>query len=111
MDVAEEMRLTDRQRYWLEQIKACEVTGKSVAAYAAEHGIEARAMYGAKKVLVKKGVLPRTQSVRFHRTETIAAGNDSEWRIQLANGVSVDFSGTVDAGSLFTVLSTAADLK
>lgn len=60
MDVAEEMCLTDRQRHWLEQIKACEATGKSVAAYAAVHGIEARAMYGAKKVLVKKSVLPRT---------------------------------------------------
>ena len=108
MDVAEEMQLTDRQRYWLEQIKACEATGKSVAAYAAEHDIEARAMYGAKKVLVKKGVLPRTQDVRFQRAEAIAVSSDSEWHIRLPNGVSVDFSGTVEAGSLSTVLKTVA---
>ena len=95
-DVAEEMSLTDRQRYWLEQIKACEATGKSVAACAAEHGIEARAMYGAKKVLVEKGVSPRTQGVRFQRAEAAAVGNDSEWRIRLPNGVSVDFSGPVE---------------
>ena len=100
--------LTDRQRYWLEQIKACEATGKSVAAYSAEHGIEARSMYGAKKVLVKKGVLPRTQGgVRFQRAAT-AISSDSEWRIRLPNGVSVDFSGPVDAGSLSTVLNTVA---
>ena len=112
MDVVEEVKLTDRQRYWLEQIRACEASGKSVAAYAVEHGIEARAMYGAKKVLVKKGVLPRTQGVRFQRAKTTAdcVSSDSEWRIRLPNGVSVDFSGTVDAGSLSTVLSTAARL-
>ena len=110
MDVAEEMKLTDRQRYWLEQIKACEATGKSVASYAAEHGIEARAMYGAKKVLVKKGILPRTQGARFQRAETISVSSDIDWRIQLPNGVTVDFSGTVDAGSLSRVLQTAAGL-
>ncbi len=110
MDVAEEMRLTDRQRYWLEQIKACEASGKSVAAYAAEHGIEARAMYGAKKVLVRKGVLLRTQGVRFQRVETTADSSESKWHIRLPNGVSLDFSGTVDAGALSTVLNTVARL-
>ena len=111
MDVVEGMRLTDRQRYWLEHIQACEASGRSVAAYAAEHGIEARAMYGGKKVLVRKGVLPRTSVVRFQRAEMITVSSDSEWRIRLPNGVSVDFSGTVDAGSLSTVLNTAADLE
>ena len=110
MDVAEEMRLTDRQRYWLEQIKACAASGKSVAAYAADQGFNAHAMYGAKKVLVRKGVLPRMQGVRFQRAETIAVSSDSEWRIRLPNGVSVDFSGMVDAGSLSMVLTTAARL-
>jgi hypothetical protein len=110
MDVAEEMRLTDRQRYWLEQIKACVASGKSVAAYAAEHGFEARALYGAKKVLVKKGVLPRTQGVRFQRAQVVASMADSKWHIQLPNGVSVDFSGSVDAGTLSTILNTAVGL-
>jgi len=110
MDITEEMRLTERQRYWLEQIKACVASGKSVAAYAAEHGFDARALYGAKKVLVKKGVLPRTQGVRFQRAQVVASMADSQWRIQLPNGVSVDFSGTVDAGALSMVLNTVADL-
>jgi hypothetical protein len=111
MDEVEEPRLTERQRYWLEQVKACEASGKSVVAFATEHGIEVRAMYGARKVLVRKGVLPRTRGVRFQRAEAIAVSSDSEWRIRLPNGVSVDFSGTVDAGSLSTVLNTAADVK
>ncbi len=110
MDVAEEKRLTERQRYWLEQIKACEASGKSVATYAADHGVEARAMYGAKKTLVRKGVLPRTRGVRFQRVQTTAVTVDQKWRIQLPNGVSVEFSGSVDGGSLSTVLTTAAHL-
>lgn len=103
--------LTERQRYWLEQVQACEASGKTVAEYAADQGFDARAMYAGKKVLVKKGILPRTHSTRFQRariaTGPVAGG---EWRIQLPNGVSVAFSGSVDAGTLTTVLNTAATL-
>ncbi len=67
-------------------------------------------MYDAKKVLVRKGVLPRTQRARFQRVQTKVVTVDNEWRIQLPNGVAVEFSGTVDGGSLSTVLSTAARL-
>jgi len=105
-----EQALTEHQRYWLEQIQACEAQGSSITAYAAEHGFPVRAMYDAKKVLVRKGVLPRTRGVRFQRAETTAVISDSEWHIRLPNGVSVDFSGTVEAGSLSTVLKTAAGL-
>ena len=48
--------LTERQRYWLEHIEACKESGKTMADYAAEHGLGARAMYAGKKILVKKGV-------------------------------------------------------
>jgi len=110
MDEAEEMRLTEHQRHWLEQIKACEASGKSVVAYASEQGYPVRAMYDAKKALVKKGILPRTHRARFQRVQTQAVTVGGEWRIQLPNGVSVDFSGTIDAGALSTVLNTAARL-
>jgi len=33
--------LTERQRYWLEQVRACEASGKTVGEYAAEQGISA----------------------------------------------------------------------
>ena len=105
-----EQSLTEHQRYWLERIQACEASGKRITAYAAEHGFPVRAMYDAKKVLVRKGVLPRTQRARFQRVQTEVVTVGGEWRIQLPNGISVDFSGTVDAGSLSTVLNTVARL-
>jgi len=49
--------LTDLQRHWLEHLQASEASGKGIAAYAAEHGLDAKAMYTGKKTLVEKGVL------------------------------------------------------
>ena len=85
--------LTERQRFWLEHIQACEASGKSIAEYAAAQGITARAMYAGKKTLVKKGVLSRTHPARFQRVQVMEATLSSQWRIGLPNGISVAFSG------------------
>jgi hypothetical protein len=108
MDDSLEIPLTEHQRCWLEHLRACEASGKGIAAYARDHGIDAKAMYAGKKVLVKKGVLPHTRSRRFQRAQVKFPETGSTWRIQLPNGLSVVFSGTVDARTLSTVLTTAA---
>lgn len=105
MDDSQNISLTDYQRHWLEHLRACEAAGKGIAAYAAEHGLDAKAMYTGKKALVKKGVLARR---RFARVQVKTAVTDTGWRIGLPNGISVTFSGAVDAGTLNTVLATAA---
>jgi len=106
-----EQALTDRQQYWLDHIRTCEASGKGATAYAAEHGFRVGAMYAGKKALVRKGVLPGPQQSRFQRVQREAVSVGGTWRIQLPNGVSVEFSGTVDAGSLSTVLNTAARVE
>jgi len=110
MKEVEEAELTERQRYWLEHIRACEASGKSIAEYAAELGVKAHAMYAGKKKLVEKGILPRTHPVRFQQAHVVDMTGGSEWRIQLPNGVSVAFAGSVDARTLATVLNTAASV-
>ena len=45
MSEAEGSLLTERQRYWLEHVQTCTASGKTVAEYAAEHGLAAQAMY------------------------------------------------------------------
>jgi len=107
MDIKENS-LTERQRHWLEHLRACEASGKGIAGYAVAHGLDAKAMYAGKKALVKKGVLPRTRPSRFQRAEVKEPVHSSAWRIQLPNGLSVAFSGVVDARTLSTVLTTAA---
>ena len=110
MTKANGYKLTKHQRYWLNHIQACEAAGKSTAAYAREHSLEVKAMYSGKTILVNKGALPRTRSLQFQRIQAVDTANDSQWRVQLANGVSVSFTGTPDAGVLTTVLTTAARL-
>ena len=110
MYVAPEISLTEHQRYWLKHIRACEASGKRITEYATDHGLGVRAMYEGKRVLVKKGVLPRTRATRFQRAQAVDPVMGSEWRIQLPNGMSVAFSGSVDAATLATVLSTLAAL-
>lgn len=111
MSETTETTLTIRQRYWLEHVQACAASGKTIAEYALAQGLQAKTMYAGKKMLVKKGVLPPTRPPRFQRAQVVTPVVDSEWRIQLPNGVSVVFVGPVDAGSLTTVLNTAATLE
>ena len=89
--------LTDRQRYWLEHVQACEAAGKSMVEYAVSQDIAVRDMYAGKKTLVKKGVFPGTRAVRFRRVQVMEAAASNQWRIGLPNGVSVAFAGEVDA--------------
>ncbi len=51
-----------------------------------------------------------TRPNRFQRVQMAGVPVASDWRIELANGVSVAFSGEVEAGALAMVLNTAAAL-
>ncbi len=105
------LALTDRQRYWLEHVQACETSGKSIAEYAAAQEFGAQAMYAGTSALMKKGVLPITQPTRFQRVQVMEATLGSQWRIGLPNGVSVAFVGEVDGQALTTILHSAASLE
>ena len=111
MGNTESTTLTERQRYWLEQVQACEASGKTIAEYAKAQGLDAKAMYAGKKALVRKGVLPRTRAVRLQRARVVSTSLGGEWRIQLPNGVLVAFAGPVDASALSLVLNTAAAVE
>ena len=103
--------LTERERHWLKHIRACEAAGQRMSDYAAEHGLEVRALYGGKRALVKKGVLPRTHQNRFQRVRMVDPAMGGEWRIHLPNGVLVTFSGTVEVESLASILKAAAGVE
>ena len=104
-----EQELTERQHYWLGHIQACEASGESLKAYAEANGFEPGAIYAAKKVLIRKGLLPQS-SARFQRVESPASIASSEWHVDLPNGAAVRFSGAVDAATLSTILSTVSRL-
>ena len=69
--------------------------------------------YTHRKALAEKGTLPRPQAPRFHKALVASepVRTDSQWQIQLPNGVAIAFGGAVDAKSLSLVLNTAANLS
>ena len=111
MSESNETALTGHQRHLLEHIRACEASGKRITAYCAEQGLSVRSMYDCRKVLVSKGILPRRGQSRFQRVKVAPPSAGSDWEIQLPNGVSVSFSGSVDERALRQVLNTAAHLE
>ena len=111
IDVA---RLTERQQYWLNHLRACDASGLTSIDYAREHGIKVKSLYSARKALAKKGTLaPHPRSSAFQKV-AVAGGNpisNHQWQVQLPNGAIVSFGGSVDAGSLSVVLDAVAKLR
>jgi hypothetical protein len=105
----DERELTERQRHWLAHIQACEASGESLKAYAAAHGFAAGAIYAAKKVLIRKGLLDQSPA-RFQRINAAVRGPVCEWRVELPNGAAVGFCGAVDATALSAVLQAVSRL-
>ncbi len=103
--------LTERQRYWLNHIQSWNESGMRMSEYARDQGFPVRAMYDAKKALVKKGILPRSRishATRFEQVQIIESSAESEWRIGLSNGTVVEFSASFDEHVLGTILKVAA---
>jgi hypothetical protein len=105
--------LTERQQYWLKHIRACDVSGQTTIDYAREHGIKVKSMYSARKALAEKGTVPRPQPTRFQQVQVVAGNpvGDTQWHIQLPNGLAVSFGGVIDAATLALILTTAATLS
>jgi hypothetical protein len=111
MDEGSTAKLTAHQAASLERIRACEASGMSLSAYAAEQGLDVRSLYDARKVLKAKGLLSRgREPVRFQRAKVAVEVGESQWRIQLPNGAIIEWSGAVDGSRLSTVLSAVAKL-
>jgi len=60
--MSETNELTERQRYWLAHIDACEQSGLLARTYADEHGLKVNSLYNARHLLKAKGVLCSTEA-------------------------------------------------
>ena len=106
--------LTERQRFWLRHLRACEVSGQTSIDYARTHGLKVKSLYSARQALAEKAALPPAPpSVKgFQRVQVVGRSRDSskQWHVQLPNGLAVSFDGKVDADTLSLVLTIAAAL-
>ena len=81
--------LTERQRFWLEHIRAC--GNGSLKAYATVHQLDIRLLYEAKSRLKRKGALEAPSAPRFVRVQCDAPEvSPAACRIHLRNGTLVE---------------------
>jgi len=85
---------TERQRYWLQHLEACQANHQTLAAYAAAHGLNVRSLYDARKRLKRQGVLPIAPGgPRFVRVSAADCGRlPTACRVLLANGAVVELT-------------------
>ncbi|MCZ7599800.1 MAG: hypothetical protein M5U09_21480 [Gammaproteobacteria bacterium] len=105
---------SERERYWLAHVDACERSDQTSKAYAREHGLSVSMMYSWRKKLTARGLWSRGSGpcagVSFERLEVVETAAPLAWRIVLPNGVEVGFSGVLDAAALAAVLDVARAL-
>jgi len=103
--------LTERQRYWLDHLEACERSGQTTKGYAEAHGLSVSMMYSWRKELTIRGVWSRrcgmSRPSAFDRVEVVGEASPSTWWILLPNGVRIGSSGVVDEVGLAAVLRAA----
>ena len=90
--MSQEPRLTERQRFWLEHLRAC--GSGSLEAYAQAHGLDLRALYDAKACLKRKGALAAGAPARLVRVDRPRhrPGDPGYCRVHLSNGTAVELS-------------------
>lgn len=90
--MSQELCLTERQRFWLEHLRAC--GSGSLKTYAQTHGLDLRALYDAKARLKRKGALVSNAPARLVRVERAPPRlvDPGYCRVHLANGAAVELS-------------------
>jgi len=108
-------QLTERQAYWLEQLRACDASGLTSKAYAKKHRLSVHALYQARKELRRREALaspPTKPSVTFAEVRAeprVARGG--LWRVRFPNGLLIELEAPQEAGERVLLLQAVADLS
>jgi hypothetical protein len=96
---ANEHSLTEKQRFWLEQVKACNESGQSMRDYAEEHELDLGAFYSAKSVLRQKGIIEGTAPGKqplFPKARLSEGRSLGRCRLVLPAGAALEFDAGTD---------------
>ena len=109
--------LSERDRYWLGHVRACDQSGSTASEYARRHDLSIGALYEAKRRLVKRGMWPvtreraRTASQPRFIPVAIPApeapGASPGLCLRLADGTTLEWSSSPAAEILTAVLAAA----
>lgn len=104
--------LTERERHWLQHLRACERSGGTAKDYAARKGLSLGAWYEAKRRLVRKGAwqtaaAPAARRPRFVpvTVETPRTPPGPALQLRLPNGTVLEWQESPSPEMLALVLS------
>lgn len=85
--------LTEKQRYWLSHIEACQAAEQTLASYANTHDLDVQSLYRWKSVLTKRGCFndgtgAHTDNALFTRVtlEPSLCASSATWQVHFPNG-------------------------
>jgi len=114
--------LSERDRFWLEHHEAQVASGQTGKEYVAEHDLSLHAFYQGRKRLRSIGVLPPARArraetpepspaVRFAKVAVSAPRAEaSRLRIQLTNGIAMEWSGVTEPGAIVELIERIRQL-
>ena len=93
-----EHTLTEKQRFWLEHVKACSESDQSMREYAKIHELDPGAFYSAKSVLRQKGVIESATSGKqpLFKKARVADRSLGRCRLVLSTGAALEFDAGTD---------------
>lgn len=128
--------LTEKQRYWLTHLEACEKSGQNVTSYAAANGLDRRVLYNWRSRLCRMGVLANSLTSGARRSRrgdspeapSGAGAKKSELgfravrvfshdepisglRIRFPNGITLEASDSFEMSTSHELLSVLAALR
>ena len=108
-------RLTERQAYWLQHLRACEAAGTTTSAYAKKHGLSVHALYQARKEFRRRETLassPKRSSVSFARVQAAPAeSRERSWWIRFPNGAVIELEAPREPEDQLQLLQSVAGLS
>lgn len=113
---------TKKQRYWLKQVSAADLSSGTIADYASTNGQSLKSLYQWKTKLIrfklyqpdsvtlKSDFLPVSPSKTPYITPIVEAlpAQRSGCTVTLANGTCVEFHGVLSAGTIRAILTSVS---
>ncbi len=109
-------RLTERQAYWLEQLRACEASGLTTRAFAKKHRLSVHALYQARKMRRRREAVAspvKKRSVTFAKVRTVppVPVQGGLWRVRLPNGAVIELEAPRGPDDRLRLLQSVAGLS
>ena len=107
--------LTRKQQFWLDHIQAADRSNGSIAAYAAQHSISAKALYAWKTRLIRQKRYSPTKTSDFTpikpSSELLSSlgglAESPSCRVTLPTGARIEFMGDLTPATVRSILTLA----